>query len=285
METEQNISFNIYRYQILPLTQTLQLSFLSDIKSIEDLKNRKNELFNEAIESLKKLEYARSEIIHKIIYHDDQFSIIKLGHQKLLNITDKSFQEEKVEDWTPIFIIINNNPDVQKVFIEKNRKIFTNTETVARILENNLTAFLKKYNLGVYFEPLFGEEEFWNIVDKYPSSIVQICFELISPNLSNISEALTLDLEQLHKDTNTKKTNLELNSEKESNLTVPRDNEMINGLVQYASKGGGDISVKIKGMRRRIKMSKSVTEIEVEEMNLKSKNIDMAIPFLTEILK
>lgn len=284
-EFSNKISFNVFRYQLLPLTKTFQLSLLSDITSIEELKNRKNEFFNEAIKSMNKFEYTRSEIAHKILFHDTKFTYLKLGHQRLLNITDKSFQEESIEDWTPISIIINNDPSIQKILIEKNRKVFARTETVARLIEDNLITYLKRYNLGIYLEPIFSEEEFWQVVEKYPEQIAQVSFDLISPNLANISGALTFDLDSLHKDTNTKKTKLELNSDKESSLNIPHDNEMINGLVKYSSEGGGEISIRIKGMRRRIKMSKSVTEIDIDEANISAKNLNDIIPILKEIVQ
>ncbi len=284
MNDDSTHIFNIFRYQILPLEQSPQLSLFSDNISLEDLKKQKNNYFAEALGSLKKFEYSRSEIAHKVIYHSSDFSILKIGHQKILKITDKNFDQKPVDDWTPISVLINNKPEIQKIFIEKNTKVFANTNTVASFLERNLSHFLKKFHLGIFIEPMFGKEDFWEIINRYPKSLTRLTFNLVSPNLANISGALKLDLPKLNEETNTNKTKLELNSPKTSYLTIKPENEMIESLLDYSSEGGGEVTMKVKGIRKNITMSESVQETEIDEIELSISDIDKAIPILKEIV-
>lgn len=76
---------------------------------------------------------------------------------------------------------------------------------MSHIISNSIEPKVKRNNLLFYVEPLFDKQEFWNPVNKYPRQIKQVTFNLISPNLVNISKSLKLDLRELYEDTNTQK--------------------------------------------------------------------------------
>lgn len=120
MTNSDSKTFHVFRYQLLPLSNVMQLSILDDISDIEQLKARKNEILFQELSSIKKFSYSRSEINHRFVLLDKDLIVIKIGHQKILNVSNRNFQEEEVEDWTPIFIVINNGPDIQKIFFEFN---------------------------------------------------------------------------------------------------------------------------------------------------------------------
>lgn len=63
---------------------------------------------------------------------------------------------------------------------------------------------------------------------------------------------------------------MKLQSSKEANLIIERENAQIDGLVDYASQGGGNISFKVKGLTKKVKTAKTPTEINVDEMKLKN---------------
>jgi len=162
------------------------------------------------------------------------------------------------------------------VAIQYSTKVFSNTNTVAEILEENLNRVLIPMGLHVYFEPLFEKKQFWEIVYTYPERIIQAEFELISPNLANISQALKIDLRSLNTSTNTQKTKLQLNSDKESSLTLSESDPVINSLVDYSSEGGGNISLRVKGLKKKIQTNNSVTSVEVDEIALEAEAKDLS---------
>jgi len=45
MMNEKQVAFHEYSYQILPVSQVIQLDFDGEIQSIEDLKQKKNKFF------------------------------------------------------------------------------------------------------------------------------------------------------------------------------------------------------------------------------------------------
>ena len=255
MNQSPQFSFHIYRYQILPLSQQIPLFFEFGVENLDELKARKNEFFGKAIQEIKKLIYQRAELIHKIILNEGDIIILKVGVNRIFSRDKPDFTEEEIDNWPNLHVVINNKADIQKIAIQFNRKAFSSTHTVANLLEQSINSVLEKYYLKIHINPIFTKQSFWDIVDKHPTGITQTCFDMISPNMSNISHSLNLDLKQLNATTNTQETKLELNSDKSSNLNFSQDDEFVNSLVDYASEGGGNISLKIKGYKRKFHTS------------------------------
>lgn len=275
--------FQIFRYQILPFESKKQFDIespIKDVKNIDELRERKNEFFLKVITNIDSFEYPYGEVTHKIIYNSNDRIIMKLGAHKDVELTHKDFSKREYEDWTPITVYIDNRPNRQFILIEKNRKVFSNPRVVTNILQDNLNDRLKDYFLATYIKPCFEENEFWALVATYEERIMNINFELISPNMANISGGLKLDLHKLNADTNTHKTNLELNSDENSHLEINEENEMIHSLVEYSSEGGGDISMFIKGLRKKIHTKNTVKEVEIDEIEIQ----DATSTELSEIL-
>ena len=65
---------------------------------------------------------------------------------------------------------------------------------------------------------------------------------------------------------------------------MDRKNPQIDGLVDYASQGGGNISFKIKGLQKSVKTTKTPTEINVDELELKNLSTQELINILKLIL-
>ena len=57
-----------------------------------------------------------------------------------------------------------------------------------------------------------------------------------------------------------------MNSDKSSFLTPSKEDELVHSLVEYSSKGGGDISIRAKGVKKRIHTSKGINEINIDEI-------------------
>lgn len=270
MVKNQRTAFQIYRYQILPVSNSIQLSLFDEsITTIDELKARKNEIFWQELTSLKELEYSRGDLNFVIDGIVDNVAIMSINCKKTIKVPTKNFTETNIEMWPPIHVGINNDPEIQKIVISVNNKAFQSSKTVAKIITENMNQVLIKHNLSIFIKPIYEASEFWHIVDKYENLISQVRFELISPNMSNISSSLKIDLHELHKNTNTVKTNLELNSPDDSTLQIKRSDELIESLANYSSQGGGDVSLKIKGLSKRLKTAKKLSEISFDEAEIK----------------
>jgi hypothetical protein len=86
--------------------------------------------------------------------------------------------------------------------------------------------------------------------------------------MANISNTLSNTLKELAKDTNSSQSNLQLRSDPASSLDIDQKDETVQGLVDYTSEGGGDIAIKIKGLRKKIQTSRSIREIELDDLQL-----------------
>ncbi len=278
--------FHKFRYQILPISQHIQMEMFDErLSSLESLKAHKNEIFEETLLNVQEFNFARAEVIHRILYHEDHLIVLELGVNRSINRQLKDFSEETLDNWPSILVVINNRPDSQLVAIELDRKVFYRTTTVANILESNLNELLREKQLQVRFMPTFEKNQFWEIVSKYSERVVQVEFEMISPNLSNISKSLNLDLAALRDSTNTQETLLRLRSDKESHLTLSPNDTFINSLVAYSAEGGGNVSLKIKGVKRKFKTENSISEIEVKDIEIRAKSVEEIAKIFSEILR
>ena len=285
----ENISrfFHLYRYQIVPTVNDLQLTMLPSryhILSLDDLITQKNQIFSDVIQAQVEYKHPRAELTHKL-YQSKSFFVLKLGANRSLIRITKEFKEEELDNWPSVYVVINNNPSIQLVAVEVDTQAFYRTSTVVNILTINLNQKLKEYDLILEINPLFEKDEFWNIVKSHKNRITNAKFFMVAPNLPDISKNLKLDLEELKKSTNSQKTNMFLQSPKGESLSLTQDDSFINSLVHYASEGGGTIHLKARGIRKTIKTEDSVKTFEIDEVHFTGTNVlsdlvDVLRPFL-----
>lgn len=169
MSGSRQLAFNQYRYQILPTTQEVQLDLAREIRSVDDLRAKKNELFARAFSGINVYTYGRGQIVHRKLVMDDDILIVQLGVERDLKRTTRDFEEETVENWPDVLIAMNNKPDVQLCLIQQGGG-FQKTATVAKVLEDNLNAQLLRYQLSAAFEPVYEKRVFWDLVRRYKGS-------------------------------------------------------------------------------------------------------------------
>lgn len=216
------------------------------------------------------LHYRQAEINHKVDVDSSPWFVVEINTQKSLKREKPDFEQERIDTWPHIVAIINNHPEVQIIAVSRNTRAFSSGAVVAKILQENLGRVLQRYLLTFQVEALFEKSEFWHLVDEYQGRITSVNFELISPNMANISKVLELDLGRLNADTNSHRTDLKLNSSEESALEINQENPLVNSLVDYSSQGGGDIALKVKGIKKTIRTSKSVREISIDELSIQN---------------
>ncbi|MDD2388993.1 MAG: hypothetical protein PHP23_04580 [Desulfobacterales bacterium] len=284
MVKAKQIAFNLYRYQILPVSQHFQVGMFGGFKSIEELKKNKNSILTKIFRKINTFSYSRGSIIHKKLSDRDDILILKIGVERDLKRKTKEFEIEDIENWEPSLVAINNRSDVQKCLIQQYAG-FQDTKTLAKLLEDNFNKHLKEYQLSISFQPIYEKNYFWSLIEKYEGKITQIDFELISPNMSNISDGLKLDLGALNRSTNTKTTHLQLNSHKSSSLTPSKEDELVHSLVEYSAQGGGDISMRAKGVKKRIHTSKGINEISVDEIVIEGATNENLVGIFKDLMK
>jgi hypothetical protein len=273
----KSTQFQIYRYQILPITRQFQRDFFDNIKDLEDLLRQKNKIFGDVLKTISLFNTEKAEITHKIEFEDKDFLIYRFNVSRKLDRETKDFRHEPVDTWPSFFVAIWNAPDKQYVIVEKRFAAFQHTDTVVRHLCDLINETLIEKNLRVHWESLFEEQVFWDIIKDYKGRIEEIRFELVTPNMANISGTVADELKILAKSTNSATTSVELTTDPKSSLVVDPENQHVAGLVEYSSKGGGNIAIKIKGIRHKIQTSKSVKTIEIDEIEAQDPKTAAAI--------
>jgi hypothetical protein len=199
-------------------------------------------------------------------------SYFRVGVKRNTTLFNKDFSTHFEENYPNILVAFNNDPTVQKIAIQCNSQAFKESQIVGNIIQETLEAHLRAYNLSFYQEPIYDSQEFWHLIRKYPKQIRQVTFDLISPNMANISQNLQLNLKELYEDTNTHKTKIELNAEHESYLDIKEDSKFVGSLVDYSADGGGNIFMRVAGKRKLLHTAKSPTEFDIEKHLLE--NVD-----------
>ncbi|WOT09330.1 hypothetical protein [Leptospira interrogans] len=279
-----SIQFTIFRYQILPISQSFQPDLIGEIKTIDDLVKKKNELFYSAIKPMKFPKHRGKDLIRRTLYDDGVNLIFKLGAKKEILVDNQNLERVSHTSWPNIFVLINNSPDKQMIAVSQNPNAFSDPLVVLKeLVDRNVNAILKKSNLKFIRNDLFEEREFWKIIKEYKGQIQSINFELISPNMANISKALTLDLKTLKKKNNVQMTELKISSDPTSTIVVDKEDKFIKGLVEYSSLGGGNVTLKIRGLQKRVQAKAIMKEISIEEMEFDGLTASQAKKLLEKI--
>jgi len=274
LQKKQINRFDLYRFQIIPLNRYIHGNLFGGINSVEELIENKNKIFYNIIKHIDVIKSNRLEIQTRIIYNEDDILIYQFAPRKKINIETKDFEDKIIEDWPSFHVIIWNHPDVQIIAIEERKKAFRDTKTVNNTFINMVNDLIKVQQLTIFSEPIFNKEDFWNIINSNKNGIKDIRFDLITPNMASISNVLSDDLKDLAKNTNTEKTTMSIKANNESVLNITKEDSQLSSLVQYASAGGGNISIKIKGLKRRKQTSENVTTLEIDEVEFNSTSIN-----------
>ena len=224
------------------------------------------------------------EIRHIVVRQYGDLFIFKVGAHKSVDRDNEEFQKERVDSWPNVTVIIQNAPDAQVIAISKNQKAFSSTGSVAKLFEKTVTPPLRNYGLSIQVKEQFEKKNFWTVVSRYRGRLSRIRFEMVAPNMANISSTLKVDLRRLNRESNCQKTNLELEATKGASLEINETNELIDSCVEYASLGGGDIAIKIKGIKKEVRTSSTVKTVEVDELLLEGASTNI-VGVLEQLLK
>lgn len=262
--------YELFRFQLLPISQHQQELF-SKTFTVEEIRERKNEFLNEVFAKLPEFLHPRTEVRYKVERHEGELFIFKLSAHRKLDRYTEEFVLERLETWPNVTVVIDNAPDRQVIGISRNTLAFSSGHVVANLLERTLNGPLAEYGLTIQIQEQFAKNNFWEIIDRYRGRVKRVRFEMVSPNMANISHVLEVDLKQLNRDSNSQRTSIELQAVDGASLELSPNNPLIAGCVEYASLGGGDIAIKVTGLKKEIRTSTSVSTVAIE-------NLEMALP-------
>lgn len=259
--------FRAYRYQLLPLDRNETKDMYHELTA-EEIIARKNFYFAEALTYLPRASHKRVELNIFLDRQKEDFFKIEIAPSRPLTRETPDHRREKVDNWPHIEAYVLNHPNDQLLIIQDRVSAFASTDTVANIILRGTRSALDRIGLSLQIEPLFDEAYFWSLVEQYQNKVTWVEFEFITPNMANISKTLASTLKSLGKETNAVREQLTLRSDPASSLDISKENETIQGLVEYTSNGAGDIKLKIKGIRKRFQTSNSRREVHLSGVEI-----------------
>ena len=281
----KKIPFKTYRYHLVPVKSD-QLSVFGDKLSIERLKEIKNDLFKDIIVNSKSLQGRSSKLPVELDYSNDEIYVLKLAVDRKA-VLYKNFKPMDVENQPFIYVLINNDPEIQKILIEDNKSAFYDTSAVKNILELAFSMQLSTSDLTIHIEPVVDKGTFWDYVKKHERSIERLDFEIVKPNLANISKSLKAPLKQLVDITNSHKTTIKLKAPTNGVLeNINQKNDQLNSLVEYSNEGGGDgIKMKLKGIKKTVSTKNMIKETYIDSFELETVNQQKLIDGISTLFK
>ncbi len=276
--------FDLYRYQLLPEDRYLQGEFFEEVSSLEELIKQKNAILHTILKNIKSFKDTRGHtILLNLKYDTGPFLLFRVAVSRSITIETQDFNQKEIDNWPSFYIAFWNDPIKQLIYIQRRTDAFHKTEIVTKILETEITKYLNKKQLIIFIRPLFKKEKFWRIVTQFKGKIRNIRFNLLTPNMSNISGGLSEDLKLFAKQTNTSTTTLSMSSDYNSSLHLDENDRNLNGIVNYASNGGGDISFKIFGYENRIHTTDTKRSIKMDNITIQGNDPEKIINILKEL--
>lgn len=281
---EKIVHLQHFRYQLSPLhSDTSQVKMFNELsESKEEIIRKKNDYFAQVIEKL--AESSDDKFIYQIHFSEGVHFVLKIGQKKSTTISTEKLVEQKIENFPFSYVIIDNNPDNQKIVIGDNTIAFSTPTVLANQLASVLRDLLLPFGLNIEIDALFHEKDFWQFVGKNPN-ITKINFKFVKPNMARISKSLPEAFRAAVEQTNSHTSNLIFHAPEKGVLeNIKESNPTVNGLVHYASEGGGTIKIKFKGKRKEINTSTLPVKSEVTQLELEG-SPNALIKFFKDITK
>jgi hypothetical protein len=279
-----SIKFDVYRYQIVPITYK-QLNLFNRSISLSELKRRKNEYFINALKDIidnNEFEYRNHDIVERILFENKNYLIAQFALDRgKVQLENPDFTEDRFQNYPNFIIAINNDPQKQYIFIEREYKAFRNTFTAAQVIEENINHKLNNFLLNVSINPIFHESDFWSLVEKYPS-IYRLDFDLVAPNLTNISGSLEESVRNWFPDTNTQEIDINMKGSKRFPIKVDKNIEPVSSFAKYVSDGGGEISFRSTEAKGTITTKKVAITFECRDLEI---HADGDVENLSDLIK
>lgn len=253
--------FDLYRYQIIPTEN--QLSLLYDLNTII---KKKNVYFEDSVKMLKSIHNKQFNL--SIERQKDSLFLLLISRQKEVQYYTEEHEKSKIPSYPPAYIFIDNDPSQQLIAIERNAN-YSNSSTLVKRFLRSINPLLAKNHLLLKISPIYKSKSFWEYIESNTGRVKNIKFVLITPNMSNISSTLSAQLRDTAKQTKASETEYIVKADGNSHLVIDKENINISSVVDYTSNGGGEIVVRLKGIKGVYSSNDFQLHFEVDEIESK----------------
>ena len=265
------IRFTIYTYLFKPIYEPEEPELFSPAVNVDESFEKKQELFGSFFNMKNEMKFSRKnqQFEHIVVAQSEGIIVMRLANNTQ-QVHELNFNRWKEEDQPSLYVLIDNRKDKQVIAIENRTQAFSDTKTVADIMQDTLNHYLFGHRLELSINAKFHTHEFWDVVREYEQGIASVTFKFPYPNLPEISDMVGEFYTDLARRTNTEPKTTLTAPTKEKAVLDPGD-LVLDAMIRAASASGKQIMMRPKGVRkwRRIGLDTLVQE-ELSELALKN---------------
>ena len=278
----QSTHFSIYRFNIIPLDPNSFQADLFEFRSLEELLDKKNDIFSTIVEHLSETTkgYKISVIQMKKV---DEYQYIFLLEAKRSKIVEWRQKNKIIPHFPTIWVAIDISPSVQVIAIQKRSGFCQNDDTPINTIKKSISKPLKEKYLKINIYPVQTPDSFWDYVASHGDVISSVEFEISAPNLPYFSSTIGEELKELGKSSNSGTTKLSMKSPKGEVLKLDPKNKSLAGLVDVVEKGGGKSSFTHKGSHKKLYPNNKQIIIDAPPFDNKLNKLEKKESILTKI--
>ena len=257
--------FTIYSYLFKPINEPQEPELFAPEVNAEESMKKKLEIFDGLFGTVPILKFYRGNqhYDHLVVGKREGIIVMQIANNTQ-QVHEKEFNRWTEEDHPSLYVLIDNRTDGKQVIAIENRQLaFTETKTVAKIMEESFNRLLFSERLQLQINAKYHTHEFWDVVSQYDKGIASVTFKFPYPNLPEISDMVGEFYTDLAKRTN---------SEPKTTLTSPLKEKMIlekgdlilEQMINAASASGKLIMMRPKGAKkwRRIGLETPAQEVK-----------------------
>lgn len=261
------LRFTIYSFLFKPINEPYQKdAFAPDVDVEESMKN-KLQLFGDLLLPQNDFSFKRGGQYyeHMLVAKENGIIVLKIANNTHPE-RERNFSRWKEEDHPSLYVLIDNREEGKQVIAIENRiQAFSETKTVATIMEDSFNRHLYKNRLEVSISAKYHTHEFWNVVKEYDEGIASVKFNFPYPNLPQISDMVGDYYTELAKKTNSEPTTT-LNARKNEKLVLEEGDILLMGMIKAASASGKIIMMRPKGAKKWRKIGlETIAQEELSE--------------------
>ena len=257
----KKINFAIYNYNFLRIIEPnkqLQMEFPEwQVVDVEESFNNRQFLLGDILlsdyntpyqfENAKKKKYWHVQVVKP----QDEVYVMRVANVTNVTITDEHLKSKNYADYRNCLVIIDNRPGIQRIAIERKTKAFSDTKTVAGILEASLCKLLRQKLLKVKLTAVYGTNVFWTTLNDYPDGFRKVRFHFPHLNLERLTKVMDKYLKTAREDWDSD-LDFSFGANEGGVVKINPNNERQRALVEGASGGGVWIEMYPKGKRRPV---------------------------------
>ena len=257
----KKIKFVIYNYNFLRIVEPnkqLQMEFPDwQVVDVEESFRNRQQVLGDILQTdyskpFQFVNKSKKEFWHRqVVKPQDEVYVMRVANVTNVTITDEHLKAKNYADYRNCLVIIDNRHGIQRIAVERKTKAFSDTKTVAGILEASMCKLLSHKLLKVKLTAVYGTNVFWTTLKDYPDGFRKVRFHFPHLNLERLTKVMDKYLKTAREDWDSD-LDFSFGANEGGVVKIDPENERQRALVKGASGGGIWIEMYPKGKRRPV---------------------------------